>query len=331
MIMSYNGHGDIVLVKSVSGETLAEYAYDEFGNVLAQNGELDNPYRYAGYEYLDSVDLYDLNARYYNPKTARFLSEDPYYNLGNRVIGLYEINVPSVLSVMQANALYVYCGNRPNCYYDHSGLFWETVFDLVTLGFSIVDVVKNPTDVWAWAGLAGDVADVLIPFVGGIGEVVKASRGTARLVVAANKADDVVDLYKGMKAVDRAKAIRDGAVVMSYKKLKKVAKETGLEVHHLIEQRFAKKLGIKNADDILSVALDKDVHKKITKAFRDEIGYNNQKKAKIVTKAANPQDIWDAVCKVYRDNGFEDMLPALKEFLLENADNAKDITDWLGV
>ena len=154
MIMSYNGHGDIVLVKSFSGETLAEYAYDEFGNVLAQNGELDNPYRYAGYEYLDSVDLYDLNARYYNPKTARFLSEDPYFNLGNRVIGLYEINVPNVLSVMQANALYVYCGNRPNCYYDHSGLFWETVFDLVTLGFSIVDVVKNPTDVWAWAGLA---------------------------------------------------------------------------------------------------------------------------------------------------------------------------------
>ncbi len=123
MIMSYNGHGDIVLVKSVSGETLAEYAYDEFGNVLAQNGELDNPYRYAGYEYLDSVDLYDLNARYYNPKTARFLSEDPYYNLGNRVIGLYEINVPSVLSIMQANALYVYCGNAPVRLIDSYGNF----------------------------------------------------------------------------------------------------------------------------------------------------------------------------------------------------------------
>ena len=68
--------------------------------------EIDNPYRYAGYEYLDSVDLYDLNARYYNPKTARFLSEDPYFNLGNRVIGLYEINVPNVLSIMQANALF---------------------------------------------------------------------------------------------------------------------------------------------------------------------------------------------------------------------------------
>ena len=142
MIMSYNGHGDIVLVRSVSGETLAEYAYDEFGNPLSDgislqftiepvegaeektdySQEIDNPYRYAGYEYLDSVDLYDLNARYYNPKTARFLSEDPYFNLGNRVIGLYEINVPSVLSIMQANALYAYCGNNPVKFKDINGL-----------------------------------------------------------------------------------------------------------------------------------------------------------------------------------------------------------------
>ena len=141
MIMSYNGHGDIVLVRSVSGETLAEYAYDEFGNPLSDgislqftiepvesaeektdySQEIVNPYRYAGYEYLDSVDLYDLNARYYNPKTARFLSEDPYYNLGNRVIGLYEINVPNVLSIMQANALYAYCGNMPITLIDLTG------------------------------------------------------------------------------------------------------------------------------------------------------------------------------------------------------------------
>ena len=141
MIMSYNGHGDIVLVKSVSGETLAEYAYDEFGNPLSDgislqftiepvegaeektdySQEIDNPYRYAGYEYLDSVDLYDLNARYYNPKTARFLSEDPYFNLGNRVIGLYEINVPNVLSVMQANALYAYALGSPIMLFDPSG------------------------------------------------------------------------------------------------------------------------------------------------------------------------------------------------------------------
>ena len=70
---------------------------------------------------IEEVKLYDLNARYYNPEIARFLSVDPYYNLGNRVIGLYEINVPDASSIMQANNLYVYCGNNPIKYVDPSG------------------------------------------------------------------------------------------------------------------------------------------------------------------------------------------------------------------
>ena len=74
------------------------------------------------FELLDEVELYDLNARYYDPSIARFLTEDPYYNLGNRVMGVYEINVPDVYSIMQANALYAYCGNNPFVFIDISGL-----------------------------------------------------------------------------------------------------------------------------------------------------------------------------------------------------------------
>ena len=66
--------------------------------------------------------MYDLNARYYDAKIARFLSPDPYYDLGNRVIGLYEINIPDAFSIMQANALYAYCGNNPVFLIDISGL-----------------------------------------------------------------------------------------------------------------------------------------------------------------------------------------------------------------
>ena len=50
------------------------------------------------------------------------MSADPYYNLGNRVIGLYEINVPNAWSIMQANNLYVYCGNNPIICSDYTGL-----------------------------------------------------------------------------------------------------------------------------------------------------------------------------------------------------------------
>lgn len=126
------------------------YDYDEFGNIISEEAVetsvstlapsmigkvesaeenvgiiktvINNPYRYAGYEYIEEIGIYDLNARYYNPEIARFLSADPYYNLGNRVIGLYEINVPTAASIMQANNLYVYCGNNPVLLVDLLGL-----------------------------------------------------------------------------------------------------------------------------------------------------------------------------------------------------------------
>ena len=120
-IYRYNGHGDVITIMGTDGTAISSYEYDEFGNETASTGTFDNPYRYAGYEYLDEVELYDLNARYYDPSIARFLTEDPYYNLGNRVMGVYEINVPNVYSIMQANALYAYCGNNPIFFHDLTG------------------------------------------------------------------------------------------------------------------------------------------------------------------------------------------------------------------
>ena len=72
---------------------------------------------------------------------------------------------------------------------DESGAAWETVFDVVSLGASITEVVANPANVWAWAGLAGDIADVAIPFIGGIGETIKCCG-------AVNKADNIIDVAK---------------------------------------------------------------------------------------------------------------------------------------
>ncbi len=126
LVFAYNGHGDVVSLADSTG-VLVEYTYDEFGNLISEDfaeniTDVNNPYRYAGYEYLDEVELYDLKARYYDPDTARFLSADPYFDLGNRVMGLYEINVPNVNSIMQANALYAYCKNSPILCADFNGL-----------------------------------------------------------------------------------------------------------------------------------------------------------------------------------------------------------------
>ena len=80
---------------------------------------------------------------------------------------------------------------------DDGGEFWDTIFDVVSLVFSVVDVIANPSDPWTWVGLAGDVVD-LVPFVSGVGEATD-------LVRVATKADDFVDAIDGV--YDNARAI----------------------------------------------------------------------------------------------------------------------------
>ena len=178
-IYRYNGHGDVIALNAPNGDMIAEYAYDEFGQVIEEQAApqatpmadidfsvegseeydfpedaiFDNPYRYAGYEYLDEVELYDLNARYYDPSIARFLTEDPYYNLGNRVMGVYEINVPNVYSIMQANALYAYCGNSPVMFDDRAGLDLVSIRDYTNQYEGIV--VWDDTNDMAYFTISG--------------------------------------------------------------------------------------------------------------------------------------------------------------------------------
>ncbi|MCL2147424.1 MAG: phage tail tip lysozyme, partial [Synergistaceae bacterium] len=102
----YNGHGDVTALLSSTGTVLAGYYYDAFGNITEQNGAISNPYRYAGYIYDEDSKLYNLNARFYDAKIARFMQEDTY--LGNR-------RDPLSLN------LYTYCVNNPLRYHDPNG------------------------------------------------------------------------------------------------------------------------------------------------------------------------------------------------------------------
>ena len=116
----YNGHGDVTALLGTDGTEAASYYYDAFGSPLethyynAAGTEIskavDNPYRYAGYVYDNTTDLYYLNARMYDAKTARFMQEDTY--LGNA-------GDPLSLN------LYTYCHNEPVMYSDPTGHYKE--------------------------------------------------------------------------------------------------------------------------------------------------------------------------------------------------------------
>jgi RHS repeat-associated protein len=72
-----DGLGSARALTNGSGEITDQYAYDAFGQLLAQSGSTANAYLFAG-EPLDSATgLYYFRARYYLPEFGRFASRDP--------------------------------------------------------------------------------------------------------------------------------------------------------------------------------------------------------------------------------------------------------------
>ena len=112
----YNGHADVTALLKTDGTIMATYQYDAFGNALddttkANLKDIENPYTYGGYRFDDESGLYYLNARYYDPATARFMSEDTYSGDPNDPLSLN---------------LYTYCSNNPIAYTDPTGHWKES-------------------------------------------------------------------------------------------------------------------------------------------------------------------------------------------------------------
>ena len=169
---------------------------------------------------------------------------------------------------MKEKNLYAYCNNNPVCFEDITGTIAETAFDIATLAWSAIEITMNPTDLTAWAALMGDTID-LIPFVTGVGETIKALRTSSKLVEGTA---DVIDTYSS---------------------LRKINKGTGKEVHHIIEKRFARNLGIERPNQMLSIVLDKDTHRRYTNAWRRALKYGKAHDLNAIVKTA---------AKVYSDN-----------------------------
>lgn len=94
--------------------------------------------------------------------------------------------------------MFAYCGNNSVTRADTGGHFWDTLFDIASLCFSIADVVSNPADIGAWSSLAGDAIDVLLPCVTGVGEFSRCMRIGSEVVEAVDDAHDTLN------AVDNA-------------------------------------------------------------------------------------------------------------------------------
>lgn len=236
-----NIQGDVVQLRNVNNSVIACYDYDAWGNLLSVTNAggteitsstsiaLINPIRYRGYYYDNETGFYYLQSRYYDPANCRFISAD-------------NPNVVTDHTTVTDKNLFAYCDNNPIMRVDVGGDFWETVFDVITLGASIVEVCVNPADPLAWAGLAGDAVD-LIPFVTGVGEITRAVKTTVKVV---DKTTDVVDTAKTIyKTADVASDIRKatGSYEILYKSGKNYIGKGGFNRAIDSSIRNAKKYG----------------------------------------------------------------------------------------
>lgn len=108
--------GNVSRLVNAVGTVTGFYGYDPYGGHMTATGADagTNPFRFAS-AYLDPTGLYKMGARYYNPATGRFMSQDSVTHTGD---------------LTQGNR-YAYAGDNPTNALDPTGQ--DSWFDSITL------------------------------------------------------------------------------------------------------------------------------------------------------------------------------------------------------
>jgi len=171
------------------------------GSQHLDNGDLScaADRKYIGEYYDMDTALNYLNARYYDSFTGRFISQDPVYlSIGNQaeVERRTGQSYGTLLADPQSLNSYSYARNNPLKYSDASGEYWETIFDLISLGLSLYDYNKDPSlfnGVFVAADSVGLVTPVPAVF-GYVKNAAKVAKIGKYFSKVATKADDLVKL-----------------------------------------------------------------------------------------------------------------------------------------
>jgi hypothetical protein len=134
---------------------------------------------------------------------------------------------------------------------------------------------------------------------------------TATTTVMTAMGGDPTDELRGISQAygNLAHAARYGIQAANH--LQRTLAKTGLQAHHLVEQRFEKALNmsLKNSP---AVAVTPKEHQMFTNAWRSAIGYSNSTNS-VNTLTANVDDIWKAAQDIYHNHPL--LLNATKQLL----------------
>ena len=95
----YDNNGNITRYLDATGNTVAQYTYDAFGNTISQSGSLANIIRHRfSTKYIDSeTGLYYYGYRFYHPILMRWLTRDPIGEEGGENIYAFCLNNPTTI------------------------------------------------------------------------------------------------------------------------------------------------------------------------------------------------------------------------------------------
>ena len=203
-----NLQGDVVKLVTASGNTVAAYEYDAWGNILSQSGSMadKNPLRYRGYYYDVETGFYYLQSRYYDPANRRFINADSYASTGQGFVGVN---------------MFAYCNNNPAVYADPHGYSIRPSTVAINDGGSTPSITTK-TEIVAYINY--NAADGP--------EIVAASPGAA----SSHSTGGIPPVGLNVPS-----AIGDPLYMIgTYRELRLITVGTGYEVHHLIPQRDRK-------------------------------------------------------------------------------------------
>jgi RHS repeat-associated protein len=89
-----DGLGSITSLRDGTGSLVASYTTDAFGQTLTASGSFASSFRFTARELDPETGLYYYRARYYDPKTGRFVSVDPIGFKGGTNFYRYTYNNP---------------------------------------------------------------------------------------------------------------------------------------------------------------------------------------------------------------------------------------------
>jgi len=105
--------GSTVALTDAVGATQATYRLDPWGNIREESGLSDNRFIFTGKEHDRRTGLVYFGARFYDPETARFITQDTYLGEPNQPPSLHR---------------YLYAYSNPTAFFDVTGRATECVW-----------------------------------------------------------------------------------------------------------------------------------------------------------------------------------------------------------